>query len=111
MLFALDPEREAVVLVAGTIPAAGRPGQAVVAVAVTEAYDIDHDDAAGQRQVAAVKASGDRRHELAGVAAPTLVVHGEDAPMQSWRACAATGARHRPRRVESDDLMSEQVPV
>lgn len=111
MLFALAPEREAVVLVAGTIPPLGDLDKQSLRSAVAEAYDIDHDDAAGQRQVAAVKASGDRRHELAGVAAPTLVVHGEDAPMQSWRACAAAGARHRPRRVGSDDLMSEQVPV
>lgn len=47
------------------------------------AYDIAHDRAAGMRQQAAIKASGDRREELARVRVPTLVVHGDRDPGQS----------------------------
>lgn len=56
------------------------------------AYDIAHDRAAGMRQQAACKASGDRRAELARVVAPTLVVHGDRDPAQSLRAGRATAA-------------------
>lgn len=35
------------------------------------------DDAAVQRQTAAIAAAGDRRQQLAGVSAPTLVIHGD----------------------------------
>jgi pimeloyl-ACP methyl ester carboxylesterase len=50
------------------------------------AYDIAHDTAAGMRQQAAAKASGDRRGELARVRVPTLVVHGDRDPGQSLHA-------------------------
>lgn len=56
------------------------------------AYDIAHDRAAGMRQQAACKASGDRRAELARVVAPTLVIHGDRDPAQSLRAGRATAA-------------------
>jgi pimeloyl-ACP methyl ester carboxylesterase len=56
------------------------------------AYDIAHDPTGGQRQLAAIKASGDRRGELGRVTAPTLVVHGEDDPFQSVKAGKATAA-------------------
>ncbi|HEY0640132.1 MAG TPA: hypothetical protein VGD67_21080 [Pseudonocardiaceae bacterium] len=56
------------------------------------AYDIAHDPAAGMRQQAAAKASGDRRAELARVTAPTLVVHGDADPLQSPHAGRATAA-------------------
>lgn len=56
----------------------------------TRAYDLAHDPGAPKRQQAACKAGGDRRAELAGVTAPTLVVHGEDDPLQSVRAGRAT---------------------
>lgn len=64
------------------------------------AYDIADDTEGGMRQQAAAKASGDRRGELALVRVPTLVVHGEQDPMQSPRAGRATaeaipGARLR----------------
>jgi pimeloyl-ACP methyl ester carboxylesterase len=55
-----------------------------------QAYDIAHDPTAAQRQQAACKAGGDRRAELATITAPTLVVHGEDDPLQSVRAGRAT---------------------
>lgn len=56
------------------------------------AYDIDPDPTGGRRQLAAVKASGDRRAELARVTAPTLIVHGDHDPMQSPSAGRATAA-------------------
>lgn len=54
------------------------------------AYDIAHDPAGDRRQLAAARASGDRRAELARVRAPTLVVHGQDDPLQSVKAGRAT---------------------
>ena len=54
------------------------------------AYDIAYDPAGDQRQQAACKASGDRRPELTHVRVPTLIVHGEDDPLQSVRAGRAT---------------------
>ncbi len=56
------------------------------------AYYSDHDPTAARRQPAAAAASGDRRGELAGVRAPTLVVHGEADPLQSVRAGRAAAA-------------------
>ena len=62
--------------------------------------DVAHDPAAGMRQQAACKASGDRRAEVARIAVPTLVVHGDQDPMQRVRSGRATavaipGARLR----------------
>jgi pimeloyl-ACP methyl ester carboxylesterase len=54
------------------------------------AYDIAHDPAGDRRQLAAIKASGDRRADLRRVRVPTLVVHGEQDPLQSVRAGRAT---------------------
>jgi pimeloyl-ACP methyl ester carboxylesterase len=56
------------------------------------AYDIANDPAAGMRQQAAINACGDRRAELARVAVPTLVVHGDRDPMQRLRSGRATAA-------------------
>jgi pimeloyl-ACP methyl ester carboxylesterase len=41
-----------------------------------EAWDRDHDPAGAPRQLAAIYVSGDRTARLAGLAVPTLVVHG-----------------------------------
>ncbi|MBO0881626.1 MAG: alpha/beta hydrolase [Mycobacterium sp.] len=59
---------------------------------VGRAYDIAHDPAGDLRQLNAIKASGDRRRELARVTAPTLIVHGENDPLQSIKAGRATTA-------------------
>lgn len=64
------------------------------------AYDIADDSKGGMRQQTACKLSGDRRSELTQVTAPTLVVHGEQDPMQSPGGGRATaeaipGARLR----------------
>jgi pimeloyl-ACP methyl ester carboxylesterase len=48
------------------------------------------DQAAVQRQTAAIAASGDRRAELARIQTPTLVIHGEDDPLIRLPAGKAT---------------------
>jgi pimeloyl-ACP methyl ester carboxylesterase len=48
------------------------------------------DLAAGRRQAAAARASGDRRAELSTITAPTLVVSGDADPLQPPRAGKAT---------------------
>jgi pimeloyl-ACP methyl ester carboxylesterase len=48
--------------------------------------------AGGARQLAAVIAGGSRREALAGVKAPTLVIHGVDDPLVSVEAGKATAA-------------------
>lgn len=74
----------------------GAPGQTLdeawLRRAATLAYHVDHDPTAGRRQLTACKISGDRRAELARVTAPTLVIHGEEDPMQSIQAGRATAA-------------------
>lgn len=42
-------------------------------------YEIDQ--AAGERQLLAILASGDRSGDIARITAPTLVIHGEDDPL------------------------------
>ncbi len=64
----------------------------------SRAYDRGHDPAGGRRQLAAIRASGDRRPGLAGVRVPTLVLHGAADPLirpAGGRATAAAvpGAR------------------
>src|SRR3954451_23428476 len=44
-------------------------------------YDRDHDPAAPGRQLAAIIASGNRRKEIRRIAAPTLVIHGDEDKM------------------------------
>ena len=44
-------------------------------------FDRAFDPAGVARQLAAVQASGDRRRALASLAAPTLVIHGQDDPL------------------------------
>jgi pimeloyl-ACP methyl ester carboxylesterase len=62
------------------------------------AFDRGHDPAGGRRQLAAIRASGDRRPGLAKVRVPTLVLHGAADPLirpSGGRATAAAvpGAR------------------
>jgi pimeloyl-ACP methyl ester carboxylesterase len=62
------------------------------------AFDRAHDPAGPRRQLAAIRASGDRRAALRSVTAPTLVVHGDADPLirpAGGRATAAAvpGAR------------------
>lgn len=91
----------------------GSPGQALdeawLRETTTRAYDIAHDPEAGRRQLAACRAGGDRRAELARVRAPTLVVHGRDDPMQSLGAGRAT-AEAIPGRASSSSREATSCP-
>lgn len=80
----------------------GSPGypfdEAEVRETARQAYDVAHDPAGAMRQITAARKGGDRRAELGLIAAPTLVVHGEDDPLLSVRAgrvvaAAIPGAR------------------
>ena len=44
-------------------------------------YEYEIDQAAGERQLLAILASGDRSGDIARITAPTLVIHGEDDPL------------------------------
>jgi pimeloyl-ACP methyl ester carboxylesterase len=68
------------------------------------------DPGAGQRQLAAARASGDRRAELARVRVPTLVVHGEADPLQSVRAGHATAAAIPGARLVTYPGMGHDLP-
>jgi pimeloyl-ACP methyl ester carboxylesterase len=56
------------------------------------AYDRGHDPAGGRRQLAAIRASGDRRAALAGIRMPTLVLHGDADPLVRPAGGRATAA-------------------
>lgn len=63
----------------------GSPGfpfdEARVRERSTVAFDRCHHPAGSERQLVAIFASGSRREALAGVTAPTLVIHGDDDPL------------------------------
>ena len=77
-------------------PLIGSPRHPVASEWICEvagrAYDLGHDPRAERRQTRAIAACGDRRGELARVSAPTLVVHGEQDPLQSVSAGRAAAA-------------------
>lgn len=75
------------------------------------AYDIDHDPAAGMRQLAAAKAGGDRRKELARVRVPTLVVHGDRDPGQSLHAGRETARAIPGARLKILPNVGHYVPL
>jgi pimeloyl-ACP methyl ester carboxylesterase len=70
----------------------------------------DLDPALGQRHLAAIRASGDRRAELSRVRVPTLVVHGEADPMQSLRAGRAIAAAIPGARLVTYPGMGHDLP-
>jgi pimeloyl-ACP methyl ester carboxylesterase len=55
-------------------------------------YERGHDDASVPRQLAAIRASGDRRPGLASVRVPTLVLHGDADPLVRPAGGRATAA-------------------
>jgi pimeloyl-ACP methyl ester carboxylesterase len=55
-----------------------------------ESYDRGVDRGGPARQIVAVQASGDRTRALAGVRAPTVVIHGREDPLIPVRAGRAT---------------------
>lgn len=66
--------------------------------------------AGGLRQARATRVSGDRRAELAGVRAPTLVISGEAEPVQPVRAGKATAAAIPGARFVSYPGMGHDLP-
>ncbi|HKF79267.1 MAG TPA: alpha/beta fold hydrolase [Thermoleophilaceae bacterium] len=80
--------------VARTFEIIGSPGfdrdEASVRKLAAESYDRGVDRGGPARQIVAVQASGDRTTALAGVRAPTVVIHGTDDPLIPIRAGRAT---------------------
>ncbi len=80
--------------VARTFEIIGSPGfdrdEARVRKLAAHSYDRGVDRGGPARQVVAVQASGDRTKALAGMRAPTVVIHGTDDPLIPIRAGRAT---------------------
>jgi pimeloyl-ACP methyl ester carboxylesterase len=74
------------------------------------AYDRGLNPAGDLRIAAALYAAGDRRRELTGVQAPTLVIHGEADPMCSPRAGRATAEAIPDARFVSYPGMGHDLP-
>ncbi|MGC7093289.1 alpha/beta fold hydrolase [Amycolatopsis lurida] len=75
-----------------------------------EGHEHRTDAAAGRRQAAAARASGDRRAELATITAPTLVLSGEADPVQPPRAGRATADAIPGARFVSYPGMGHDLP-
>jgi pimeloyl-ACP methyl ester carboxylesterase len=75
------------------------------------AYDRGHDPAGSGRQLAAILKSGDRTPQLASVAAPTLVIHGDRDRMVNPTGGAATVAAIRGARLETIPGMGHDLPA
>jgi len=73
-------------------------------------YDRGFNPAGSARQLAAIIKSGDRTAELAGVRAPTLVVHGDRDRMVAPSGGAATAAAIRGARLVTVDGMGHDLP-
>jgi pimeloyl-ACP methyl ester carboxylesterase len=69
------------------------------------------DQAAVQRQTAAIAASGDRRAELAQIRIPTLVIHGEDDPLTRLPAGIATAEAIPGARLVTYPGMGHDLPA
>ncbi|HEY4023251.1 MAG TPA: alpha/beta hydrolase [Pseudonocardiaceae bacterium] len=69
-----------------------------------------NDPAVAMRHLTAIRISGDRRGELARVTVPTLVLHGEDDPMQSMHAARETARAVPGARLVSYPGMGHDFP-
>ena len=69
------------------------------------------DPSGGQRQFMAVMASGSRKAALAGVTAPTLVIHGADDPLVSVEAGKDTAASIPGARLVILPRMGHAMPI
>lgn len=69
-----------------------------------------HDPAGFGRQLAAVVADGDRRARLRGIAAPTLVIHGDDDPLVRPEAGADTAANVPGAALLRVEGMGHEIP-
>ncbi|MEU0560847.1 alpha/beta fold hydrolase [Dactylosporangium sp. NPDC006015] len=74
------------------------------------AYDRGHDPAGARRQLAAIRASGDRRPGLATVRVPTLVVHGDADPLIRVAGGHATAAAVPGARLVVHPGMGHDLP-
>ncbi len=74
------------------------------------AYDRSHHPEGAARQLAAILADGDRTQRLAGVSAPSLVVHGEEDPFISVSGGEATAAAIPEARLVKIPTMGHDLP-
>jgi pimeloyl-ACP methyl ester carboxylesterase len=77
---------------------------------IEASYDRDHDPDGPGRQLAAIIASGDRTQELAGITAPTLVVHGTADPLVAYSGGRATARAIPGARLMSVEGMGHDLP-
>jgi pimeloyl-ACP methyl ester carboxylesterase len=73
-------------------------------------YDRDHDPTGAARQLAAITSSGDRTHEVRGITAPTLVVHGTADPLVAYSGGRATARAIPAARLLSIEGMGHDMP-
>jgi pimeloyl-ACP methyl ester carboxylesterase len=74
-------------------------------------FDRGHEPAGTGRQLAAIIKSGDRTTELARIAAPTLVVHGDRDRMVDPSGARATAAAIPGARLETLAGMGHDLPA
>jgi pimeloyl-ACP methyl ester carboxylesterase len=68
------------------------PDEAELRALIGASYDRSYYPAGFLRQLAAIAASGDRSGAISSIAAPTLVIHGEDDPLITLSGGEATAA-------------------
>jgi len=73
-------------------------------------YDRGVDRGGPARQIVAVQAAGDRTRSLAGVTAPTLVIHGKEDPLVPVRAGRATARAIPGAELIEIDGMGHDLP-
>ena len=77
---------------------------------IAEGYDRDHNSAGPARQLHAITASGDRTRRLAGVRAPTVVIHGTRDPLVRPAAGRALAKAIPGARLEMIEGMGHDLP-
>ncbi len=105
---------EAIERAVATYRVIGSPGHPFDETALREraalSFDRAYDPAGVSRQLAAIWASGDRTPRLAGVQAPTLVVHGEQDPLVAVSGGRATAAAIPGAELVVIDGMGHDLP-
>ena len=93
----------------------GSPGyptdDAVLAERIRSDAERMHHPAGFARQMAAIMGNGDRRPRLAGVTAPTLVIHGTDDPLVPVEGGRDTAASIPGARLEEIPGMGHDLPT
>ena len=74
------------------------------------AYDRDHDPIGVIRQMAAIRASGDRTPRLADITVPTLVIHGTDDPLVTVSGGYATAKAIPNSQLHIVEGMGHDIP-